>query len=149
MRDVLAIRMASKVAWQFLGKPYIWAGDDPMRGFDCSGYVIEILKSVGKLPRTGDWTAHDLFTTMTDNIIRPIEGCLVFWRGVRGSRVIHVEYCLNGTYSIGASGGGGSTMTERDAIEQNAYIKVRPFRTRTHIAGFRDPFRVYETGVSS
>jgi len=28
---------------------YLWGGDDPLAGFDCSGFVIEILKSVGIL----------------------------------------------------------------------------------------------------
>jgi len=28
------------------------------RGFDCSGLVIEGLRSAGLLPRTGDWTAR-------------------------------------------------------------------------------------------
>ena len=48
--------VATKVAWHYLGTPYIWGGDD-FSGFDCSGFVIEILKSVGILPRDGDWTA--------------------------------------------------------------------------------------------
>ena len=40
---------AYKLAWKYIGKFYKWGGDDPS-GFDCSGFVIEILKSVGILP---------------------------------------------------------------------------------------------------
>ena len=53
-------------AWRYLGKPYIWGGDDPVGGFDCSGLVVELFKSVGKLPRQGDWTAHDLWLKFKD-----------------------------------------------------------------------------------
>ena len=119
-----------------------------MAGFDCSGYVIEILKSVGLLPRSGDWTAHSLFYDMGWHQPQVIEtGCLVFWRSAtaqprHGHKIIHVEFCLDQTLAIGASGGGGRTITEGDAIEQDAYIKVRPFRSRKHIADFRDPFYV-------
>jgi len=128
--------VALKVAWSFIGKPYIWGGDDPVRGFDCSGFAIECLKSGGVLPRSGDWTAHSLWSYFT-HARDPYEGCLVFW----GSpRVIHVELCLDERFSIGASGGGSKILSEYDAVKQNAYIKVRPFRTRNGIAGFCNPF---------
>ena len=48
-----------------------------LRGFDCSGYCIEILKSVGLLPRKGDWTAAGLFEKF-GKVVEPSTGCLVF-----------------------------------------------------------------------
>lgn len=137
-------KLASRIAWHFLGKPYIWGGDDPVRGFDCSGYVIEVLKSVGSLPRTGDWTASDLWARYkSQRVARPHEGCLAFWRasGSANSKIVHVEYCVDEVHAIGASGGGSTTMTTQDAIDQNAYIKVRPIQSRQHIAGYVDPFQ--------
>ena len=127
--------IALKVAWSKLGLPYIWGGDDPVAGFDCSGFVIECLKSAGKLPRQGDWTAAGL-AKMFPIVGDPYEGCLVFW----GVPINHVELCFDDTYSIGASGGGSGTLTKTDAIRQNAYVKIRPFRTRSGIYGFVDPF---------
>ena len=89
----------------FLGVPYLWGGDDPS-GFDCSGFCIEILKSVGILPRKGDWTASGLYERFKDlSMQEPREGCLVFWANQAGA-VIHIEYCINDELSIGASGGG-------------------------------------------
>lgn len=123
-----------KVAWHYLGTPYRWGGDD-FSSFDCSGFVIECLKSAGVLPRSGDWTAAGLFA-MFPKVPDPKEGCLVFW----GSPIIHVELCLDDIFSIGASGGGSKTVTEADAIRQNAYLKVRPLRSRSGIYGFADPF---------
>lgn len=132
---------ATKYAWHFIGTPYHWGGDDPMEGFDCSGFVIEILRSVGMLSRHGDWTADDLWRRYQPaRTAIPTEGCLVFWWNDQQTRVIHVEYCLNDRYSLGASGGGSSTTTVEDAVRRNAYIKMRPFMYRPGIAGFTDPF---------
>lgn len=134
--------IALKIAWSFLGTPYIWAGDDPMRGFDCSGMVIEILKSVGILPRQGDWTAEDLWFKFSAKDVTEHEadkGCLVFWHSSAG-KIIHVEMLVTPELSIGASGGGSRTLSVADAIEANAYIKVRPWKSRDNVAGFIDPF---------
>jgi len=136
---VTKIELATRVAWSFIGRPYIWGGDDPVKGFDCSGFVIEILKSVGLLPRVGDWTAGQL-SEMFPKIAAPREGCLVFYSATPGGSIIHVEYVIDDTRSIGASGGGSSTATAEIASSQNAYIKVRPFRSRANIASFVNPF---------
>ncbi|RLC88834.1 MAG: hypothetical protein DRJ03_00935 [Chloroflexi bacterium] len=122
------------VAWSFHGLPYIWGGDDPMKGFDCSGFVIEILKSVALLPRKGDWTAQGLYNRFLithQTQAEPEFGCLAFWHspwGEETDKIVHVEFCLNDFLTMGASGGGSKTKTEEDASAQNAYIKVRPIR---------------------
>jgi len=46
-------------ALSYLGTPYVWGGDDPS-GFDCSGFVIECLKSAGILNEREDYTAESL-----------------------------------------------------------------------------------------
>uniref|UniRef100_A0A6M3JPN5 NlpC/P60 domain-containing protein n=1 Tax=viral metagenome TaxID=1070528 RepID=A0A6M3JPN5_9ZZZZ len=129
--------IALKVAWSHLGKPYLWGGDDPLAGFDCSGFAVEYCKSGGCLPRTGDWTANGLYERFKVVHI-PYEGCLVFWEN--SGRIIHVEICLDDIYAIGFSGGGSDTLTVQDAIKANAYCKVRPFRSRAGLYGFVDPF---------
>jgi len=154
-------QIAVSVAKAFLGTPYIWGGDDPVQGFDCSGLVIECLKSVGILPPAGDWTADSLYQMFRD---KPVEhgsdnegmntdirpgniktgiqaGCLVFWFKP-GKGAHHVEMCISPNLSIGASGGGSKTNIEADAIRQNAYVKIRPFRERKGAAIQRivDPF---------
>lgn len=111
-----------------------------MAGFDCSGFVIEILQTVGLLPRAFDTTADGLYRKF-EKVASAREGRLVFWHGGDGQRMIHVEYCIDSVHSIGASGGGSKTISVKEAIEQNAYIKIRPFRSRKHLAEyFVDPF---------
>jgi cell wall-associated NlpC family hydrolase len=133
--------IADKIAFSFLGKPYVWGGDDPVNGFDCSGFCIEILKSIGALPRQGDWTAEGLWNRLiAKQVSEPYGGCLVFWTGST-DKIIHVEYAINEELCIGASGGGSKTQSNQDAIDQNAYIKVRPWKTRKNVKGFIDPFK--------
>lgn len=156
------IQLATKVAWSYHNMPYIWGGDDPLRGFDCSGLCISILKSAGQLSRGGDWRAYQLYEMfvnpdpekfktveecleyihhLTFQNEKPKEGMLVFWHSrYNNSKIIHVEYCLDDVFAIGASGGGGENLTIQDAIDNNAYVKVRPFRSRKNIYGFVDPF---------
>lgn len=140
--------VALKIAWAFLGRPYVWGGDDPMAGFDCSGFVIEILKSVGLFPRRADTTAHGLFQMFSGPRggktvpCDPYAGCLVFWHAEGSDRIRHVEMMINENLSIGASGGGSRTRSRKDAIRENAYIKVRPVDfLDPELYGFVDPFR--------
>jgi len=133
-----------KIAMGYLGTPYVWGGDDPVAGFDCSGLVIECLKSVGILPHKGDWTAdglYHMFKSAGCGVGSPYGGCLVFWKSSRTGKMRHVEVCINEHLSIGASGGGSAVHSRADAIRQNAYIKVRPFfgRSRDKLF-FVDPF---------
>lgn len=132
--------MASKIAFHFLGTPYIWGGDDPMRGFDCSGFVQEVLRSVGALAGSVDLTAQDLYYHFRPwEVAFPVEGCLVFF-GADKKNIRHVEYCLSPNLSIGASGGGSKTLSIQDAINQNAYIKIRPLIFREEKIAYVDPF---------
>jgi len=122
------IKIALEIAWKLYGTPYRWGGDDPMQGFDCSGLCVEILKSVGRVPRNNDYTANGLFKLFHEKEVKePTSGCLVFWGNAK--KLTHVEFCINEDFTIGASGGGSKTITTEDAINQNAFIKVRPIRS--------------------
>ena len=137
--------LAMKVAWSYLGKWYKWGGDDPS-GFDCSGFVVETMKSVGLMGRKADATAAMLFMNTKEYIVPAAllgEGDLLFFgndlpstypgtnprevrvNGVR-SEITHVEIAISRKFSIGASGGGSRTRTVDDAIRDNAFIKIRP-----------------------
>jgi cell wall-associated NlpC family hydrolase len=120
---------------------YKWGGDDPS-GFDCSGFVIECLKAWGKFPRKADMTADGLkYRFRNQQIQTPVPGCLVFWLNPQGI-AYHVEIAINSWQSIGASGGGSSTLTIEDAIRDNAFIKIRPIDSRQPSGRFLylDPF---------
>jgi cell wall-associated NlpC family hydrolase len=113
-----------------LGKPYIWGGDDSVQGFDCSGLVLEGLKSVGLINRGKDFTSAQLaemWPPIPNEDLRP--GMLLFW--TRGSKIGHVEIVWRVLDSglvvtIGASGGGSKTTDAAAAARDNAYTKIRP-----------------------
>lgn len=114
----------------FENMPYIWGGDDPS-GFDCSGMVIEGLKSIGMLPLDSDYTANGLWGKFKYlETPQPEAGCLVFWFH-DNDKAKHVAVCLDDEYCLTADGGGRHTITVDDAIEQNAFIKIRRIDHRT------------------
>ena len=112
-----------------LGEPYRWAGSNPLVGFDCSGLVVEGLKSAGVLPRDGDWSAAALAAKWQPvTTFQP--GNLVFYNRGTPPKIGHVEIVyavINGVvFTIAASGGGSGTTDRQTAINENAYVKIRP-----------------------
>lgn len=143
MRDEKLVDVAMDIAKKWLGVPYRWGGKTS-EGIDCSGFIIEILQSVDKLPRYIDMTAADLFKKY-QSVDYPSKGCLVFYYNPARTRVIHIEMCLNADLTIGAvieSGIGSKIKTLKDAIKHNAFVKIRPFGSLKDrpIAGITDPF---------
>ena len=128
-----------EVAKSYEKTPYIWAGDDPS-GFDCSGFVIECLKSVGCFPLSLDETAMGLWARYAEfEIDFPVAGALVF-RTNEDLIATHVEICLDGKIKIGSNGGGRRTKTVTDAWRQNAFIKRRAIRPKATNRVFVYPF---------
>ena len=132
--------LAVKYLWHWLGTPYSYGGDD-FSSMDCSGIVIEILQSVGILPHQYDNTAHGLYLKYKDNLVegdkvRP--GCLVFW--FRNGKARHVMMIYSYGYVIGACGGGSDTKTTKDAIRDNAFVKLRPIGYDGDSYKICDPF---------
>lgn len=130
--------IALKYIQSYLGVQYFWGGDDPMIGFDCSGLVVEYLKAGGILQNGQDFTAAQLYE-MFLCVNEPKRGDLVFYYN-NTDKIGHVEIMLNSEQSIGSSGGNQQTVSQKKAIEQNAYVKIHNIYHRKGIAGFRRPF---------
>lgn len=130
----------------FVGLPYIWGGDDPIVGFDCSGLVQEILASAGIDP-PGDQSAQalydKLYETSSLNVYGP--GSVAFY-GKSVREITHVAFMID-TYRIVEAGGGGSkTLTREDAAKQNAYVRIRTVKHRLDLVAVLKP-RYYTIGL--
>jgi cell wall-associated NlpC family hydrolase len=124
--------IAIRVLKNSVGTPYRWGGDDPIGGFDCSGLVIEALKSSGKMGADKDYTADALSRLFPETeTFQP--GVLIFWDWNKDGIIDHVEMIAfededGQFFTVGASGGNAQTTSEQTAQMQNAYVKIRPLR---------------------
>lgn len=126
-------------ALAFVGKPYKWGGDDPVEGYDCSGFIQELLASVGIDP-PGDQTAQALYDFFESRAERNRYGCgaLVFY-GTSVAEIKHVAMMLDQYRVIEAGGGGYRTRTKQDAADQNAYVRIRHTSHRNDIVAVLKP----------
>ena len=123
--------------------PYSYGGSD-FSGMDCSGIIIEVLKSVGILPHKLDDTAHGLYLKFkAKQVDRGYSGCLVFW--FKEGKARHVMMMCDDFHVMGACGGTGETQTLKDAIRDDAFVKMRPIDHKGDIYKICDPFLDKET----
>lgn len=119
-------------AMSFLGTPYLWGGDGPIDGIDCSGLVIELLKSQGVLPRVYDSNAAGLFVDLAKRpgsvVAAKVDiGTLIFF-GVES--ITHVGFALSDTLMLEAGGGDHTVVNRETAAAKNAFVRVRPINSR-------------------
>lgn len=129
-------------AMSMVGKPYIYGGDDPMKGFDCSGGVIELMKSCGLVPNSYDATAQGLFDYFEKNRSEyhgvPSFGCLLYF-GKSIKKITHIAFALDRFRMWEAGGGGSKILTVADAIKYNAYIRIRAIFIRKDLVRILKP----------
>ena len=121
----------SEYATKFIGINYKWGGEHPAEGYDCSGFIQEVLQSRGYDP-IGDQTAHGLYEYFLarnfESLANPSKDALLFF-GNNG-RVTHIAIALNDFQMVEAGGGDSRTRTPQDAIKQKAMVRVRNINRR-------------------
>lgn len=138
-----ALRMAAvEYGKRMVGTPYIWGGDDPIGGLDCSGLAQEVLSSVGLDP-DGDQTADGLYRIFKSKQVGSPDGdwpsgALVFFG--TASKVTHVGVSIGSGLMLEAGGGGSKTISRDAAINQNAFVRIRPINRLADFVACCDPF---------
>ncbi|MCK4574680.1 MAG: C40 family peptidase [candidate division Zixibacteria bacterium] len=141
-RIVPARKWFIRTALSYLGTPYLWGGDDPS-GFDCSGLVVECLKTVGLMDQNDDATADGLFHRFhSARVEQPSRGCLIFFFSTTGPDAVatHVAICLDSHFQISAGGGDSRVIDQSKASEYNAFIRIRPIPRDLSRVVIIDPF---------
>ena len=135
-----SLRLIRQLAFQYLGLPYRYGGDDPIAGFDCSGFVVELLTAVGVLKHKSDYTSQGLYDEFKHRPTEPAYcGALVFY-GDGPTEIEHVALCIGPYHCIEAAGGDSTTDTVEEAERRNAVIRVRPIHGIRRIVDIVDPF---------
>ena len=83
-------------AKKYIGVPYVWGGDNPSKGFDCSGYVQWVInESINiLLPRTSYQQSLFLSEHQRTNFEKIIPGDILFFNTSGGTDISHVGIAI-------------------------------------------------------
>ena len=111
---------AAELAKSFVGYPYVWAGADPSVGFDCSGLVYYIYRSLGyNIHRPGDGQASDGIAVSEDDM-QP--GDIIIFANKSTGSIQHVGiYIGDGLMVHAQSSRTGEVISNYD-YDYNKYI---------------------------
>lgn len=118
----------------FLHTPYVWGGNNVLQGFDCSGFVCEVLRSFGLVGQLDDLNAQTLFLKLCKSsnygpstvYIHPsfefTPGAILFF-GASIQKITHVSICVDGFRMIEAGGGGKECISKEIAAKIGAMVR--------------------------
>jgi hypothetical protein len=137
------------LACQCLFVPYIWGGNSPETGLDCSGFVIWVLNKIGLLPDGFDTNAQGLFRRWEEyKVEAPVPGCLIFYGTTQPSlRIVHVMLAVNPVGCIGAVRGNNTCTSVEIADSRFARVDARLIDYRADRVAIVDPFKELEQTV--
>lgn len=114
------------MAEKFFGIRYVWAGNTPEQGMDCSGMVCECLRSIGLIGKA-DYTAqmlHDYPGTKGSQ--SSVERNSLLFFGKDTQHITHVAIAIDQNYMYEAGGEGSRATT-------NGYVRIRPITNRSDL----------------
>ena len=146
--------MVVQAALRKVGTPYIWAGKGdycvrdgrvlrmPEMGcdeaFDCSGLVTWAVREAGGPDLRATWGAARMWQELPDLDEEAGEDDDWFALALYGTkqRATHVALELGRGLLLDASGGDSATLTLKDALNANAFVRVH-LDTRKDLLGYR------------
>lgn len=122
----------------FIGSRYQWGGEGPYNiGFDCSGLVLEGLRSIGKwgMNDASSQAIYDTFKKQpgTTTPARPDKGDIVYF-GRSTTAITHIGIMINNYQYVEAGGGDSKTVDK-------GMVRIRPVRSwRKDLVDIHDIF---------
>ena len=118
-------------ALSFIGTPYKWAGNNPLTGWDCSGFIQEVLKAHDLLDGY-DNSAQMIFEYMAKNgSSSSMERGAILFFGKDINNITHVALSLGNNVMLECGGGDASTTSLERAKEQGAFVRIRTIASRS------------------
>jgi len=123
--------------FRFIGSRYQWGAEGPYNsGFDCSGLVLEGLRSIGKWG-VGDASSQMIYNhfakTDISSSVKADIGHILFF-GKNKESITHIGIGLNNYQYIEAGGGGSKTVDK-------GMVRIRPFSWRKDLVAVIDIFK--------
>lgn len=124
--------------YKFIGSRYQWGAEGPYNvGFDCSGLVLEGLRSIGKWGKE-DASAQTIYNTFSTkhppiSISLKDTGSLIFF-GKDIKSISHIGIAINNYQYIEAGGGDSKTVDK-------GQVRIRPFSWRKDLVAVVDIFK--------
>ena len=137
---MIRLALLLRYAESLYGVPYIYGGNNPVEGFDCSGLVCEILRAGGMIGKQ-DYNSQMLFDAFQADwtkVNRPVRGTILFFG--KGEREIsHCAFGLGCGLMVECGGGDSSTITREAAAKKGAFVRPRPVTWRKDLITMRLP----------
>lgn len=139
-------KSAASIGNKYLGIPYVYGGNKPKTGLDCSGFVLLVLRELypdKEIKDMSSWqipefAQNELGYTKTDTAQTD---ALLFWHD--GTRIYHVAFAINSHDMImaGGSGSGPKCTTIEYAKKHGAKVQI------SNIAHFGKPYLILRKPV--
>lgn len=104
-----------------LNIPYIYGGNNPLQGLDCSGFACWVLKRFGLIGYREDLSASQLLQRFTTPAKRQDFGALIFFG--HADKISHVGFSLGADRFIEAGGGDNACRTVENAAARDAMVR--------------------------
>jgi cell wall-associated NlpC family hydrolase len=117
------------VGMSLLNIPYKWGGSNNHDGYDCSGFIQELLSCIGKDPK-GDQDAQSLYNylSISEEWEKKLDRGSILFFGKDIKDITHVAIALSNDLMLECGGGDRTTLSLIDALKKGAKVRVRPIR---------------------
>ena len=135
----MIIKLMVSYLMHFIGALYIWGGNNPSYGVDCSGLINEGLKAYGHIKEDQDYTAQGIFDKLKVGYksFSPsphhIQSNDILFFGKSIKTISHVAIAIDRWQMLESGGGDRTTTTKAKAIKANAMVRVRPINRRSDL----------------